>query len=278
MSKLIILDSGHNEYVNGKEAPDKSMREWEFNNDMQYRIKKHLEQLGFEVYLTNPNPAKKNEIGLTTRANKSNEYWKSKGKPDAMFISLHANAYGAWTSANGCETYHAKNASIKSKNFAKIVNDEIHATLKSLKGNSVNRGVKSENFTVIYNVNMPSVLIEYAFYTNKEDLKILKNNRQELANATVKAICKYFGIAYKPPGQQAKPIENNTFKPYLAKCNTNNLNCRKGAGTNYAVERQINKGTVITIVEEKMNGNTKWGRAKSNYWVCLSYMTFIRHV
>ena len=42
--KMVILDSGHNEYVPGKEAPDKSMREWEFNNDMQHRIMKMLNE------------------------------------------------------------------------------------------------------------------------------------------------------------------------------------------------------------------------------------------
>ena len=75
-----------------------------------------------------------------------------------------------------------------------------------------------------------------------------------------------------------QPIEQNNFKQYLARCNTDNLNCRKGAGTNYGIERQINKGVVITIVEEKMNGTTKWGKSKSGYWVSLKYMTFIRYV
>ena len=75
-----------------------------------------------------------------------------------------------------------------------------------------------------------------------------------------------------------QPIEQNNFKQYLARCNTNNLNCRKGAGANYGIERQINKGVVITIVEEKMNGNTKWGKSKSGYWVSLKYMTFIRYI
>ena len=44
---------------------------------------------------------------------------------------------------------------------------------------------------------MPSVLLEYAFYSNLDDLKILKNYRSELVEATVKAICQYFGIEYK---------------------------------------------------------------------------------
>ena len=44
---------------------------------------------------------------------------------------------------------------------------------------------------------MPSVLVEYAFYSNLDDLKILKNNRSELVEANVKAICQYFGVEYK---------------------------------------------------------------------------------
>ena len=40
--------------------------------------------------------------------------------------------------------------------------------------------VKTENFTVIYKAQMPSILLEYAFYTNKSDIKILKNNVDDL--------------------------------------------------------------------------------------------------
>ena len=68
------------------------------------------------------------------------------------------------------------------------------------------------------------------------------------------------------------------FKQYIARCNTNDLNCRKGPGTSYGVERQIDKGTAITIVDEKMNGSTKWLKAKSGYWVCAKYMDFVRYV
>ena len=36
----IILDAGHAKVTPGKRSPDSSLLEWEFNNDMQYRIKK----------------------------------------------------------------------------------------------------------------------------------------------------------------------------------------------------------------------------------------------
>ena len=57
---------------------------------------------------------------------------------------------------------------------------------------------------------MPSVLCEYAFYSNLDDLKILKNNRSELVEATVKAICQYFGIEYKKEITVVQDREKNT--------------------------------------------------------------------
>lgn len=75
----------------------------------------------------------------------------------------------------------------------------------------------------------------------------------------------------------SKKAKEQEFKQYIAKA-TIDLNCRKGAGTSYEIERTIAKGTAITIIEEKMNGTTKWGKSLSGYWVSLKYMTFIRYV
>ena len=96
-------------------------------------------------------------------------------------------------------------ASTTSKNFAKVLNNEIVKTMKELDPATKDRGVKSENFTVIYKASMPSVLCEYGFYSNLDDLKILKNNQAELVEATVKSICQYFGIEYK---EKVKATEN----------------------------------------------------------------------
>ena len=204
---LLILDAGHSFSTAGKRNEKENFYEWEFNNDMQYEIKTRCEELGIKVFLTNPNPNKVSDISLTTRANLANGYWLKNNKCKAIFISLHANA-SSNASARGTETYHASNASTASKNFAKVLNNEIVKTMKELDPASKDRGVKTENFTVIYKASMPSVLCEYAFYSNLDDLKILKNNRSELVEATVKAICQFFGIEYK------KEITTNTNKLY----------------------------------------------------------------
>ena len=193
---LLILDAGHAKDTKGKNNIKENFYEWEFNNDMQYKIKARCEELGIKVFLTNPGPNKVSDISLTTRASLANDYWLRNSKPKSMFVSLHANAFSN-SSARGTETYVAKNASATSKNFAKVLNDNIVKVMKELDPSSKDRGVKSENFTVIYKAAMPSVLVEYGFYSNLDDLKILKNNKDELVEATVKAICQYFGVSYK---------------------------------------------------------------------------------
>ena len=193
---LLILDAGHSFSTAGKRNEKENFYEWQFNNDMQYKIKSRCEDLGIKVFLTNPNPNKVSDLPLTTRANLANDYWLRNSKPKSIFISIHANAFSN-SNTRGTETYIASNASTTSKNFAKVLNDNIVSVMKKLDPASEDRGVKSENFTVIYKASMPSVLCEYGFYSNLEDLKILKNNKDELVEATVKAICNYFDIEYK---------------------------------------------------------------------------------
>ena len=200
---LLILDAGHSFDTKGKNNASQNFYEWEFNNDIQHKIKARCEEHNIKVFLTNPSPAKVSDIPLTTRSGLANEYWIKNNKPKAMFISIHANAFSS-SSARGTETYIAKNASTTSKNFAKVLNNNIVKTMKELDPNAKDRGVKTENFTVIYKASMPSVLVEYAFYSNLDDLKILKNNRSELVEATVKAICNYFNIEYKEKVNEAK--------------------------------------------------------------------------
>ena len=265
---LIILDSGHAKNTPGKRSPDNSLYEWEFNNDMQNRLQKRLKELGFDVYLTNPNPATVSDIPLSTRAANANNQWAKKGKPNALFVSLHANAYGVWTTANGVEVYHAKNASARSKSCASVMCKHIHNALKKVRSGSVNRGVKCENFTVIYKASMPSILIEYAFYTNREDLKVLKNNRAELCEATVQALCESFGVAYKKPGVAAQPAASaSSFLVKIIYDGKEGLNIRADASTSSAIKGQVYKNQVFTIVEVK-NG---FGKLKSGAgWISMN--------
>ena len=275
MMYVAFIDAGHSKATGGKRntIANPKFYEYEFNNDIAVKLKARLEAHGIRVFLTNttPNGA---DIPLTKRANTANTKWAALGKPNAIFVSIHANAAGScatWANARGVEVYHAGNASVKSKNLAKLLTDQIYADLHAKDSGFKQRGVKSANFTVIAKANMPSVLIEHAFYDNKADLNLLQNNRKDFVEANCKAICKYFGIAYKASGAQPNiPVSNGgtttTTKPVSvpsktrpfkngdydvqAKVTASSLNVRKGrpgtAGYNNILG-QLKKGTVIKV-------------------------------
>lgn len=79
--------------------------------------------------------------------------------------------------------------------------------------------------------------------------------------------------------EEEKVPQGSTFKHYLACCTEDNLNCRKGPGTQYDIETQLDKGVVITIVlEARAKDVGTWCKAKSGYWVNKKYLEFIRYV
>ncbi len=72
-----------------------------------------------------------------------------------------------------------------------------------------------------------------------------------------------------------KQLESNTdFKPYKVRVSIDDLNIRKGPGTNYKKTGQYTGKGTFMIVEEKIGeGSTKgWGRLKSGAgWIALDY-------
>ena len=252
----------------GKRSPDGSLREWEFNNAMQYKLKARLEQLGFIVYLVNPNPEKGAEVSLASRCSKANSYWAGKGKPgDTLYISIHANAAGngGWSTARGVEVFTSVGCSSKSANAAKKVCNAIYKDVYAIDKGFKNRGHKSNNYYVVRHTNMPAILIEYEFYSNQAGVALLKNKRDLLCEATIKGICEHFGIAYKAPGVAKEPVKEttqptklpSTGKPWKngtynakVKVTASSLNVRAGrpgSGEYNKILGQFKKGTVIQV-------------------------------
>lgn len=77
-------------------------------------------------------------------------------------------------------------------------------------------------------------------------------------------------VVYTPGG-----TTTTSFKPYLVKVTTGELNIRKGAGTNFGTNGVIRDRGTYTIVEEAQGvGATLWGKLKSGAgWISLDFTT-----
>jgi N-acetylmuramoyl-L-alanine amidase len=180
----VILDPGHGAETVGKRSPDSSLLEYAFNRDMAARVRSHLERHGVEVLLT---VYDNYDLPLADRCLTANN------SAADVFVSLHANAFGSgWTSTNGWEAYVYKKGS-----YSERLAEAVHARTIPASG-LTDRGVKAQRYYVIRNVNMPAILIEHGFYTNKAEIERLNSTefREQLAVMDAKGILDFFGVAW----------------------------------------------------------------------------------
>jgi N-acetylmuramoyl-L-alanine amidase len=183
----IVHCAGHGLTTPGKQTPD-GMKEFEFNVAVCNYVIQALKQYeGVENIIVH-DPTGKRDVPLKERTDKANKL-----KAD-LYISYHANAAGnSWSSAEGIETYII---SMKSKALEPA--SIIHNHLLRDTGRK-NRGLKTANFHVLRETNMPAILFELGFMTNKEEAVLLKSDsyRQKCAQAIVKGLVEYYKLKPK---------------------------------------------------------------------------------
>src|SRR5665647_887650 len=186
MRKKIILDAGHSPLVSGKQSPDGTYHEYEFNLDVVNRMLKLLTQYPCEALLidySNVNATTE----LVTLIKKINA---EKGD---ICVSIHSNAYGTdFNSANGWEIFDYK-LSGEGQKLAEAIHHEMPAL------GLTDRGIKDgSHLAMVRDTTMPCVLIETGFHTNQNDLAKLKSSsfRDLVARTYVKGILAYFNIPY----------------------------------------------------------------------------------
>lgn len=226
---LVAIDSGHGMETAGKRTPPipedwfgkkkgEIIHEKEFNKPAGDYLIKALKRNGFDTINVSPGT---NDVSLKDRYTKANN-----AKAD-IFISKHYNAsLGTWNSANGIETLVSQYASSKSWKLANLVQTE----LVNAYGRK-NRGVKTDmeqsgiNIAVLRHTNMPAILTESGFMDNLEEAyTMLDPVYQRLdAEATCKAVCNYFGVAYikdTPEGKISRDSSKEDIAWMQTKLNT----------------------------------------------------------
>jgi len=190
MKKLIAIDNGHGKYTAGKRTPmfpgtNNFIHEWEFNHPTAKKLGELLKQNGFVVLYTSDT---QKDTSLSERTKLANEWDAS------LFVSIHYNAMAPkWGNHGGIETYHYAN----SKGGKKLA-DLVHKNL--IKDTKLrDRGVKTANFHVLRETNMPSILCECGFMDNLVEAELMQDDEYQMkcARAIAKGICEYFNVTYK---------------------------------------------------------------------------------
>lgn len=176
---LICLDAGHG----GKDPGAVSGQIYESDIALSVieLLSEKCERQGFSVLLTRSSDTFVELADRCKIANRANA---------DIFVSVHCNS-ATNSIANGTEVYYAYGA--KSQLLAYSVYSKMISAVPL-----ASRGVKTQNYTVIKDTNMPAILCELAFISNKSDLLVLTDpdSQEKWAEAICKGICSYYGVPY----------------------------------------------------------------------------------
>ena len=269
-SILVAIDAGHGSNTAGKRTPDGYREHW-INVASAAFCEAALKRCGIgtlRVAWDDGNAKDDEDMALSARQK------LIKANNCTLSVSFHANAYGSgWNDANGVETLISNKSPGDSLKLAKLVqNYLIQGTPQK------NRGVKTQSLAMCNCATMAtkaSILVEIGFMTNLKEADLMKTDRfcKEQAEEVAHGICDYLGVKYVAPSGSAiqeivEEVKDAPKSSYLVKINTDVLNVRAGAGTQYPKTTQVKRGQVYTIVDE-LNG---WGKLKSGAgWIKLSY-------
>lgn len=217
---IIGIDKGH--AIKGVRGASAILDEVDENRKIGNRLIEMLKEKGHTVYDCSCDVSydvNEQLAGIVSRANK---------QPLDLFVSIHLNSGGG----HGTETYTFPNANESTVAKAKAINDAV-----VLSCGFTNRGIKTANYYVLRKTIAPAVLVEVCFTDSQEDAD--KLNVEAVAKAIFKGIT---GTDYA-----GSTVPTPSIPAGYGVVTASVLNVRKGAGTNYPVIGQLQRGDRVKL-------------------------------
>ncbi len=180
LKPLIVLDAGHGGTDEG--AKINTFMEKRLTLTTALMVRKYLEEMGYRVIMTR---SKDLYLPLQRRVAIAN---KTKG---SLFVSIHFNS-APRQEVQGIEIFYFDSKEMwRTKASKRLAQCILHRALDQTE--AVSRGVKQGNFHVIRETDMPSVLVEGGFMTNREERGKLRDKEylSHLALGIAQGIDKY---------------------------------------------------------------------------------------
>lgn len=187
MGKKFVIDAGHGGSDSG--AIGNGIIEKDLNLKISQYIFNRLKELGADVYIIRDSDE---TITPTERVNRVKNAFGNNS--DVIVISNHINAGGG----DGAEVIYALR---NNETLSNLILNELEREGQNIR-RAYQRRLPSDSSKDYYfmqrnTANTESVTVEYGFLdSNGDDVKQLKNNWQNLAEAVVRAVTQYAGIPY----------------------------------------------------------------------------------
>lgn len=203
MATKIYIDQGHNPQNPNAGAEGNGYREQDITYAIGVELAQILGELGFEVRLSRNSPdevlGNSNQSSLTARVRDANAWGAD------YFISLHTNA-AANPAATGSEALVYRTGSAAAALAADILRG-----LNSSTGLR-NRGVMARpGLYVLRRTQMPAVLVEMGFISNRDDASLMANSPELFAQGIADGIVDYVGLpasatpTFNPVSEEESP-------------------------------------------------------------------------
>ena len=194
----VIIDPGHGGIDGG--AKGDGILEKEYNLLISKYMYDRFNELGIPVYIT-----RDSDITLepNERVNKILSYFGN--NPNVVVISNHLNA-GKGTGAE--VIYALRNSSRLSDLVLNNIGNTGQKTRRIYQRRLPSNSTKDYYFIHRNTGNTEPIIVEYGFIDNNDDLKFLKDNYKNLAEAVIKSVLEYKNIPYDEPDK----IIKDTYK------------------------------------------------------------------
>lgn len=187
MAKKVVIDSGHGGVDGGSSG--NGILEKEYTLKISNYIKKRLDELGIENAMTRTSDEL---LDQSTRPKKAQSFF-GKGD-DVIVLSNHLNAGGG----DGAEIIYAlRNTDALSKLIAKELESSGQNVRKYYQRRLPSNPSKDYYYLLRDTPNNETLIVEYGFLDSTgDDVNLIKNNWEDLAEAVVKALANYIGVPY----------------------------------------------------------------------------------
>ncbi len=193
LNKTVIIDAGHGGEDGGTSSAD-GVLEKDINLKIALKLRSMLELAGYETVMIRDEDEQLGDLSLSTIRQRKISDIRSRLKitednPDAIFISIHQNYYTSPKYSGLQVFYSPKNA--ESRVLAECVQKSSVDLIQPYNTRSVKE--IGSNIYLLYNVELPSVMVECGFLSNPQEASLLADDiyQSKIAFSVLCGIQKY---------------------------------------------------------------------------------------